>query len=108
MFFLQGTGEMLLVDERAGMERRIMRFLIEGDDTRGPNNAGVVIPAGVAHAIRSEGSADTIMVYGTSTVFNPEFEGRLASDVESAPLPTQWEEHLKVCISENCNCSGGL
>jgi dTDP-4-dehydrorhamnose 3,5-epimerase-like enzyme len=94
MFFLQGAGEMILVDEREGMERRIMRFLIEGDDHRGPNNAGVIIPAGVAHAIRSEGSADTIMVYGTSTVFNPEFEGRIASEVESAPLPVEWQKYL--------------
>ena len=94
MFFLQGTGEMILVDERLGMERRIMRFLIEGDDQRGPNNAGVVIPPGVAHAIRAEGSADVIMVYGTSTVFDPENEGRLASQVESAPLPAEWQAYL--------------
>ena len=94
MFFLQGGGEMILVDERAGMERRIMRFLVEGDDHRGPNNIGVVIPAGVAHAIRAEGSTDTIMVYGTSTVFNPDFEGRLASDVENAPLPAEWQQYL--------------
>jgi dTDP-4-dehydrorhamnose 3,5-epimerase-like enzyme len=94
MFFLQGGGEMILVDEREGMERRIMRFLIEGDDHRGPNNAGVVIPPGVAHAIRAEGSADVIMLYGTSTVFDPANEGRLASGVESAPLPAEWQEYL--------------
>ena len=62
MFFVQGNVEMLLVDERAGLPRRVMRFIIEGDDQRGPNNAGVVIPAGVAHALRAEGSRDTIMV----------------------------------------------
>ena len=94
MFFVQGVAEMLLVDERAGMERRIMRFLLEGDDRRGPNNAGVVIPPGVAHALRAEGSADVIMVYGTSTQFDPVAEGRLASGVESAPLPEEWERYL--------------
>src|SRR5438067_4518454 len=39
MFFASGTVEMVLADERAGMERRVMRFIIEGDDHRGPNNA---------------------------------------------------------------------
>src|SRR6478735_7770925 len=78
MFFVQGNVEMLLVDERAGLERRIMRFIIEGDDSRGPGNVGVVIPAGVAHALRVEGSRDAIMVYGTTTSFEPAFEGRIA------------------------------
>ena len=53
MFFIQGICEMFLIDERAGMPRNKMRFIIEGDDLRGENNVGVVIPAGVAHAIRS-------------------------------------------------------
>ena len=95
MFFVQGSVEMLLADERAGMERRTMRFIIEGDDLRGPNNAAVVIPAGVAHALRVESSRDLIMVYGTSTSFDPNFEGRIASEVENAPLPNEWEEYLK-------------
>lgn len=94
MFFVQGNVEMLLVDERMGLPRRIMRFIIEGDDRRGPNNVGVVIPAGVAHALRSEGSTDTIMVYGTSTQFDPAFEGRIADDVERAPLPDEWQRYL--------------
>jgi dTDP-4-dehydrorhamnose 3,5-epimerase-like enzyme len=94
MFFVAGNVEMLLVDERAGMPRRAMRFIIEGDDQRGANNAGVVIPAGVAHALRSEGSRDTIMVYGTSTKFNPDFEGRIADGVERAPLPPDWERYV--------------
>ena len=94
MFFVQGNAEMILVDERAGMSRRVMRFIIEGDDQRGPNNAGVVIPAGVAHALRAEGSRDTIMVYGTSTAFEPEFEGRIADHVERAPLPPDWQGYL--------------
>ena len=93
MFFVQGCIEMLLVDERAGMPRRVMRFIIEGDDHRGPNNAGVVIPAGVAHALRVEGSTDAIMVYGTSTKFNPAFEGRIADSVERAPLPEDWQRY---------------
>ena len=94
MFFVQGTVEVLLVDERAGLERRIMRLLIDGDDQRGPNNIGLVIPAGVAHALRAEGARDVIMVYGTSTSFDPAFEGRIASDIESAPLPEDWQKYL--------------
>lgn len=95
MFFVQGNVEMLLVDERAGLERRIMRFLVEGDDSRGVGNAGVVIPAGVAHALRVEGSADAIMVYGTTTKFDPSFEGRIADGVERAPLPEEWQRYLR-------------
>jgi dTDP-4-dehydrorhamnose 3,5-epimerase-like enzyme len=95
MFFVQGNVEMLLADERAGMPRRVMRFLIEGDDQRGPNNVGLVIPAGVAHALRAEGSRDTIMVYGTSTTFRADFEGRIAAGVESAPLPEEWQQYLR-------------
>lgn len=94
MFFVQGIIEMLLVDERVGMPRRVMRFIIEGDDLRGPNNAGVVIPAGVAHALRSASSVDAIMVYGTSTQFNPSFEGRIADSVEKAPLPDDWQRYI--------------
>lgn len=96
MFFIQGNVEMILIDERAGLPRRVMRFLIEGDDLRGPNNAAVVIPPGVAHALRAEGSRDLIMVYGTSTKFEPAFEGRIASDVESAPLPPEWSACIDV------------
>jgi dTDP-4-dehydrorhamnose 3,5-epimerase-like enzyme len=93
MFFVQGTLEMLLVDERAGMDRRVMRLLVDGDDQPGPNNVGVVIPAGVAHALRAEGARDVIMVYGTSTTFDPAFEGRIASSIESAPLPEEWNKY---------------
>lgn len=95
MFFVQGNVEMLLVDERVGLPRKMMRFIIEGDNHRGPNNAGIIIPAGVAHALRVEGSEDLIMVYGTSTSFHPQFEGRIASEVENAPLPAEWEAYLK-------------
>ena len=94
MFFVQGNVEMILVDERAGLPRRVMRFIIEGDDQRGPGNAGVVIPAGVAHALRAEGSHDAIMVYGTSTQFDPAFEGRIADAIERAPLPEEWERYI--------------
>lgn len=94
MFFVQGNVEMLLVDERAGMPRRVMRFIIEGDDSHGASNAGVVIPAGVAHALRAEGSQDTIMVYGTTTKFNPAFEGRIADSIERAPLPPDWQNYI--------------
>jgi dTDP-4-dehydrorhamnose 3,5-epimerase-like enzyme len=85
---------MILCDVRAGFSKRIMRFFIDGDNYQSSNNVGVVVPPGVAHAIRVEGSEDVIMVYGTSTVFHPEFEGRIASEVESADLPESWQGFL--------------
>jgi dTDP-4-dehydrorhamnose 3,5-epimerase-like enzyme len=94
MFFLQGRVEMILCDIRAGLPPRVMRFFIDGDNHRSNNNVGVVIPAGVAHAIRTEGAEDVIMVYGTSTIFHPEFEGRIASEIETADLPKSWQVFL--------------
>jgi dTDP-4-dehydrorhamnose 3,5-epimerase-like enzyme len=94
MFFLQGTVEMILCDVRAGFSKRIMRFFIDGDNHRSSNNVAVVVPPGVAHAIRVEGAEDVIMVYGTSTIFHPEFEGRIASEIESAELPESWQKFL--------------
>ena len=94
MFFVQGRAEMFLRDARAGLPVRTMRFFVDGDNHRSRNNVGVVIPPGVAHAIRVEGSEDVIMVYGTSTSFHPEFEGRIASDVETAALPQSWQKFL--------------
>ncbi|MFN2541517.1 MAG: hypothetical protein ABR514_05020 [Chthoniobacterales bacterium] len=95
MFFVQGRVEMILRDVRAGLPARTMRFFIDGDNHRSRNNVGVVIPPGVAHAIRVEGSEDLIMVYGTSTVFHPEFEGRIASEIETADLPESWRKFLQ-------------
>jgi dTDP-4-dehydrorhamnose 3,5-epimerase-like enzyme len=95
MFFLQGRLEMILHDVRAGLGARTMRFFIDGDNHRSRNNVGVVVPPGVAHAIRVEGSEDLIMVYGTSTVFHPEFEGRIASEIETAELPESWRKFLQ-------------
>src|SRR5205823_4641287 len=77
-----------------GFHGRIMHFFIDGDNHRGPNNVAVVIPPGVAHAVRVEGSEEAIMVYGTSTNFQPAFEGRIASEVESALLPESWRSFL--------------
>ena len=94
-FFLQGTVEVLLIDLREGMPRRVMRFYADGEDKPGPNNVGVVIPAGVAHGLRVEGSQDSILLYGTSTVFRPEFEGRIVSDVEHKALPDSWIKLLE-------------
>ena len=94
MFFVEGNVEILLVDERVGMQRRVMRLILEGDDQRGPNNAGIILPAGVAHAFRAEGGRDAIMVYGTSMQFNPDFEGRIADSVERAPLPPDWQAYI--------------
>ena len=95
MFFVQGVAEMILRDVRAGMPTRTMRFFVDGDNRPGTNNVGIVVPPGVAHAIRGEGSEDVIMVYGTSTSFQPEFEGRIASEVETAQLPESWARFLK-------------
>src|SRR6266436_3581827 len=94
MFFLQGRVEIILCDIRAGFPKRVMRFFVDGDNHRSDNNVGIVVPPGVAHAIRAEGAEDVIMVYGTSTVFHPEFEGRIASEVESAELPESWQRFL--------------
>lgn len=95
MFFVQGVAEMILRDVRAGMPSRTMRFFVDGDNHRGKNNVGVVVPPGVAHAIRGEGAEDVIMVYGTSTSFRPEFEGRIANEVETAELPESWRKVLE-------------
>ncbi len=93
MFFIQGQVEMFLIDERAGMPRRKMRFVIEGDDMPGPNNVGVIIPAGVAHAVRCVSSKDLVMVYGTSTTFAVENEGRIAHALETPTTPPDWEAY---------------
>lgn len=94
MFFLQGRVEMILCDIRAALPRRVMRFFVDGDNHRGNNNIGIVIPPGVAHALRAEGTEDVIMVYGTTTIFRPEFEGRIGSEVENAQLPESWQKFL--------------
>jgi dTDP-4-dehydrorhamnose 3,5-epimerase-like enzyme len=95
MFFVQGVAEMILRDVRAGLPTRTMRFFVDGDNHPGANNVGIVVPPGIAHAIRVEGSEDVIMVYGTSTSFHPDFEGRIASEIETAALPESWERFLK-------------
>jgi len=95
IFFVQGRVEVFLRDARAGLDNRVMRFFVDGDNRRGRNNAGLVVPAGVAHAMRVEGSEDVIMVYGTSTCFHPEFEGRIASEIETASLPESWASFLR-------------
>lgn len=94
MFFIQGRVEIILYDIRAGLPRRVMRFFVDGDNHRSASNVGIVIPPGVAHALRVEGTEDMITVYGTSTVFRPEFEGRIASEVETAALPESWRKFL--------------
>lgn len=96
MFFVQGRAEIFLRDVRAGLPSRVMRLFVDGDNYRGRNNAAVVIPPGVAHAIRAEGTEDLIMVYGTSTTFRPEFEGRIGSEVETAELPESWRKFLSL------------
>ena len=100
MFFMTGICDMILVDEREGLKRQVMRFTISGDSKPGNDNAGVVIPAGVSHALRNIGSEDLIMVYGTSTTFNPDWEGRIASGVENALLPADWSAYLNISEEE--------
>ena len=95
MFFVQGVAEIILHDIRAGLPRRTMQFFVDGDNHPGGNNVGIVVPPGIAHAIRVEGSEDVIMVYGTSTSFHPEFEGRIGSEIETAMLPESWAKFLK-------------
>ncbi len=94
MFFLTGLCEMILVDDRDGMKRRIMRFMLSGDSKPGIDNAAVVIPPGVSHALRCIGNEDLIIVYGTSTRFQPRWEGRIGSSIESDLLPTDWVGYL--------------
>lgn len=94
MFFLTGICEMILVDEREGLTRQVMRVTITGDSFTGSDNAAVVIPPGVSHALRCIGNEDLIMVYGTSTTFNPDWEGRIASGVENAPVTDEWSDYL--------------
>jgi dTDP-4-dehydrorhamnose 3,5-epimerase-like enzyme len=96
MFFVQGRLELILRDVRAGLPPRTMRLFIDGDNHRSANNVGVIIPPGVAHAVRVESNEDAIMVYGTSTVFHPEFEGRIGSEIETAELPEEWREFLEL------------
>src|SRR5260370_20203241 len=96
MFFLQGRAEIFLRDARAGLPPRSMRFFVDGDNHRSRNNVGLVIPPGVAHAIRAEGSEDVIMVYGTSTTFQPELEVRIAREIETAELPESWRKFLSL------------
>jgi dTDP-4-dehydrorhamnose 3,5-epimerase-like enzyme len=94
MYFLTGSVEVLLVDERAGLPRRILRFFVQGYDRPGPDNVAIVIPPGVAHAIRTATGHDVLMVYGTSTMFDPRNEGRLFSGIEQAALPEDWRRYL--------------
>ena len=94
IFFVQGRIELILREARAGLPARTMRLFIDGDNHRGANNVGVIIPPGVAHAVRVEGNEDAIMVYGTSTVFHSEFEGRIGSEIETAELPEEWRKFL--------------
>jgi dTDP-4-dehydrorhamnose 3,5-epimerase-like enzyme len=96
MFFVQGRVELILREARAGLPARTMRLFIDGDNHRSANNVGVIIPPGVAHAVRVEGNEDAIMVYGTSTVFHPEFEGRIGSEIETAELPEEWQRFLEL------------
>ena len=94
---LADAGKLIPADNRQGYasSAAVMRFIIEGDQMPGSNNAGVVIPAGVAHALRTASSEDLIMVYGTSTSFVPAFEGRLNSGVEQMHLPEDWDGYWK-------------
>jgi dTDP-4-dehydrorhamnose 3,5-epimerase-like enzyme len=101
MYFLQGQVEVTLCDERESLPRRRMRLFIDGDGHRGGNNAGIVVPPGVAHAFRTEGGKDLLMVYGTSIVFHPPNEGRIASQIEEPSYPEEWEDYLENDLIDN-------
>jgi dTDP-4-dehydrorhamnose 3,5-epimerase-like enzyme len=96
MYLLSGVAEFVFVDERAGLPRRVMRLFVDGYAHPSPDNVGLVIPPGVAHAVRVESSYDIYMVYGTTTLFDPKNEGRIASEIEWAPLPRDWEQYLQM------------
>jgi hypothetical protein len=34
------------------------------------------------------------MVYGTTTTFEPAFEGRIADEIEKPTLPEDWQKYL--------------
>lgn len=95
MFLVAGSVEMILIDERVGLERRQLRFFFESRLNRQGESVGLIIPPGVAHAIRTESSDDVIMVYGTSTVFDPAAEGRIESGIETADLPADWKRYMQ-------------
>ena len=96
MYLLNGVAEFVFVDERAGLPRRVMRLYVEGYAHPSADNVAIVIPPGVAHAIRVESSDDIYLVYGTTTVFDPRNEGRIASQIELPLLPKEWEQHLRM------------
>ncbi len=110
MFFVQGVAEMILRDAaRRDAGRARCASIIDGDNHRSAQQRRrSIIPPGVAHAIRVEGSEDVIMVYGTSTSFRPEFEGRIASEVETATLPESWQRFLDVNSGACHERSGSL
>lgn len=95
MFLLNGVAEFVLIDERAGLPRRVMRVYVDGCNRPGPDNAGLIIPPGIAHAIRAESRHDLFLVYGATTVFDPRNEGRIASRIELPLLPKDWEQYLE-------------
>jgi dTDP-4-dehydrorhamnose 3,5-epimerase-like enzyme len=95
MYLLNGVAEFALIDERAGFPRRIMRLYVDGYARQSADNVGLVIPPGVAHAVRVESSHDIFIVYGTTTVFDPKNEGRIASRIELPLLPNDWEQYLQ-------------
>src|SRR5260370_14932940 len=84
MFFVQGRAEMILRDVRAGLPTRTMRFFVDGDNHRGRNNVGIVVPPGVAHAIRVEGSEAVIMISVTTTIFPPQFQDPIPRAITTA------------------------
>lgn len=95
IFFLTSRCEVFLVDERDGLPRRKMRFTISGDQYPSDDNVGVVIPPGVSHAFLNLGNEDLMMIYGTSTSFQPKWEGRIESAIENASLDSGWARYFE-------------
>ena len=95
MFFLQGRVEMILCDVRArfAAARHAILHRWRQSSRQQQCGSGRFHPASRTR-FASKGAEDVIMVYGTSTIFHPEFEGRIASEIESAELPESWQKFL--------------
>ena len=92
MFFTQGDVEMILRDERAGMLRARCDSLSTATTSAARTTSRSSSRRRRARPARG-GLRNDIMVYGTSTIFDPEFEGRIATTWRR-PLPEEWAKFL--------------
>ena len=93
MFFIQGRAEMILQRCAEGTSDANDAFFHRRRRSSGRGQCGGRHPAGSGACDSCwKARGDVIMVYGTSTKFRPEFEGRIASEVEEAALPKSWRK----------------